>query len=392
MIVENNVLTFLTSGNMSSIIAALEPIYQLCKDGNKQAILYIDTVGEFNCNSPRLNTLLRSSLHGKSSKMNETKFEFLKQLIEYQPYVKQVIEWTPDISLNQIDYNLNEIAYIVNNPSYYAYYDKDFEGNWLYLSQIVCGLKPKWNGPWLEVSNSIKTLAEWEAEKIRIEMEKAEQERLAQEQKVPSFIQNQNKEIQKISDPEPELEIDISGKKTLICRSVKGQSANSFFQQNANNINEKALFIGYDYEYEAFCQAYDISPERREISNAYEAAETINRMKSFIVNDSVFFWIALGLGKNIVHEIAIDGSRTTKFIDCPKIQYLIGSKFETFSKQLNQNIGHAPAIISPMMQNKMIQSDPSIPRFQSKEYQTEFNIMDRSTWPEQYKNQKITSV
>ena len=387
-----DVLTFLTSGNMSSIIAALEPIYQLCKRDNKKAVIYIDTTGDLTCNSNRLNQLIKSEIHGKRNKMDNQKFEFLRTLIKYQPYIEDVIEWDESITLNKIDYNLNEIAYITDNPEYYAYYKSDFENNLMYLSQIICGLKPKWNGPWLEIPSSFKTLKEFEEEKIRLEAEKLEQERLTQQKKVPDFIQNQNKEQIPQQDQEPELEPDISGKKTLICRSVRGQSADSFFHSHAEMINQKALFIGYDYEYEAFCQAYDIEPERRKISDALQGAEIINRMKRFIVNDSLFFWIALGIGKKeIIHEITVDGSRHTKFIDCPNIKYLIGSKFETFTNQQKDNLGHKPAIVNPPI-NPPAPIDPTIPRFKTKEYQQQFNIIDQNTWPERYKNQNITAV
>ena len=401
----SNTITFLHSGGMSNIVASLASIYQLCRKEDKQAILYLDISKShgLECNGKRLNELIYKKTNGKGiCQFDESKFDFLKPLIEYQPYIQSLRVWTPDITLDQIDYNLNEIHHILAKRKLYSLMTEKVGCNLMYLHQIVCELNPAWNGPWLEIPNSDMPLEEmtkkFEEDKAR---KKQELEEMQKRQRMMAMQPNQQQfpyssppsssyqqkdkidnEKENIEENQRDRGVDPSGKKTLICRTFKGQSANSFFLSQKNGMEERGLFMGYDFEYRAFCEAYGISMERREVSDAMEAADVIYKMKRLIVNDSVFLWIALGLGfSEIFHEISVDEPRSTKFYDCPNLKYLIGSKFETFDENANQieNQTHHPAITSPKQQ-----FDPSLPRFKQR---GEFDVTNPKTWPNEYQRQ-----
>ena len=90
-------------------------------------------------------------------------------------------------------------------------------------------------------------------------------------------------------------------------------------------LHDSAYFIGTDLEYAAFCDSVRLSPERYSIRNCLDAAVILNSVDSVIANSSLFFWVALGLGKSIIHELPI-GIPTTYFKDGPEIKYLQGMR------------------------------------------------------------------
>lgn len=265
----SNFITFLHSGDLGDIISGLAAIKELCDTKHKKAILYLDTTGGMTCNSKQLNDIISMQSHGKGQKFNDAAYEFIRPLIAAQSYIEDVKKWTPDIiSGDAIDYNLNKFRY--------AFCDKavaqQTNQNLMYLHQVACGLEFKWNGPWLE--------------------------------------------CEKKDFP----------KRTVIARSCRCQSAHAFFCVYEQLIGEKAYFIGTDLEYAAFCESIKFSPERFIVKDALDAAILLNSAEQIIANSSLFFWIAVGLGKSLIHELPID-IPTTYFKDCPNIKYIQGMHF-----------------------------------------------------------------
>ena len=144
--------------------------------------------------------------------------------------------------------------------------------NLMYLHQVACDLKFGWKGPWLQC---------------------------------------EKKEFPK---------------KTVIARSCRYQSASAFFHVYEQAIGEKSYFIGTDLEYAAFCDEIKFPPERHMIENSLDAAVLINSMEQCISNGTFFYWVMAGLGKNIIHELALD-IPTTLFKDAPQIKYVQGMRF-----------------------------------------------------------------
>lgn len=261
-------LTFLHSGDMGDIVSSLAAVKELCEKQNKKAILYLDTSGGMTCNDDQLNKIISMQSHGKGQKFNDSGYEFLRPLLVIQDYVADVQKWTPEISLDKIDYNLNKFRY--------AFCDRNIaqmtNQNLMYLHQVACDLKFGWKGPWLQC---------------------------------------EKKEFPK---------------KTVIARSCRCQSAHAFFCVYEQQIGAKAYFIGTDLEYAAFCESIKFSPERFQVKNALDAAILLNSSEQIIANSSLFFWIACGLGKSMIHELPID-IPTTLFKDAPQIKYVQGMRF-----------------------------------------------------------------
>lgn len=261
-------LTFLHSGDMGDIVSSLAAVKELCEKQNKKAILYLDTTGGMTCNDDQLNKIISMQSHGKGQKFNDSGYEFLYPMLVVQNYIEDVRKWTPEITIDEIDYNLNMFRY--------AFCDRNIaqmtNQNLMYLHQVACDLKFGWKGPWLQC---------------------------------------EKKEFPK---------------KTVIARSCRYQSAAAFFHVYEQAIGEKAYFIGTDLEYAAFCDEIKFPPERYMIENSLDAAILINSMEQCISNGTFFYWVMVGLGKNIIHELALD-IPTTLFKDAPQIKYVQGMRF-----------------------------------------------------------------
>jgi hypothetical protein len=122
--------------------------------------------------------------------------------------------------------------------------------------------------------------------------------------------------------------IDVPQKrKILLARSNRYHSSDQLYlvQRGETSIG----FMGTDLEARCFKDCTRIEVPRVAITNALDAAKEIAASEKFIVNGTLFYWIALGIGhKNIWHELAVD-IQTTYFPNGDElhVKYFIGGHF-----------------------------------------------------------------
>lgn len=265
------ILTFLHSGDAGDMIAGLGAVKELCEKENAKALLFLDTTGGMTCNSDELNKIIFGQTKGKGLKFNDGGYEFLKPLIEAQTYIAKVEKWTPLLQV-QIDYNLNEFRRAFVTPEI----AKKTNQNLMFLHQNAIGLEFKYNGPWLDIPSDI----------------------------------NEKHSI-------------------IVARTSRYTSAHGFFAIHETTLKDNAEFIGTDFEYELFKNAFGYQPKRFEVKTALDAAKAIKNSDMLICNGTIFYWIGVGLGhQSIIHELGID-IPTTYFPnqDPPTIRYIEGAHF-----------------------------------------------------------------
>lgn len=133
------IISFLHSGDMGDIIAGLGAVKEFCEKENAKARIILDTTGGIFCNDPELNKFIYLSNAKKGLKFNDSNYNFLKPLIESQPYVYSVEKYS---NQTDIDYNLN-------------LFRKEFANiqNLLYAHQKTLGLPIGFKGKWLFYPN-----------------------------------------------------------------------------------------------------------------------------------------------------------------------------------------------------------------------------------------------
>ena len=261
-------ITFLHSGEMGDIIASLGAVKEICDREKKKAVVYLDTTGGLKANDGEINKVMSLQSNGKGLRFNHASYEFLMPLILCQPYVYTVCEYDGSQPLPHIDYNLNAFRK--------CFVDRDTilktNQNLLYLHQVALGLDFGYKGPWLFISND-----------------------------------------------EDDRRYD-----TILARTSRYQSAHVFYAAYENEF-KAAHFIGTDFEYDLFENAFGYRPNRLKVTNAANAAIAIANSKQFVSNGTLFYWIAVGLGHpKIIHEIGVDVP-TTYFRDHkPQILYVQG--------------------------------------------------------------------
>lgn len=197
-------------------------------------------------NGGKHDPLIMRQSKGEGLKFNMASYEFLKPLLEEQSFIHVVRPWN-QLSPVPIDYDLNEFRKI--------FFDKESlqatNQNLVYSHQYVFGLPMECTGPWL--------------------------------------------------DP---IEVETK-RKVLLARSTRYHSSDQVYliQRGEPSMG----FMGTDLEAQCFKDCTRMDVPRVEISNALDAAKEIAASEKFIVNGTLFYWIALGIGhKNIWHELAVD--------------------------------------------------------------------------------------
>lgn len=197
-------------------------------------------------NGGKHDPLIMRQSRGEGLKFNMACYEFLKPLLEAQSFINAVRPWN-QLSPIPIDYDLNEFRKI--------FFDKESlqatNQNLLYSHQYVFGLPMECTGPWL--------------------------------------------------DP---IEVETK-RKVLLARSTRYHSSDQVYliQKGEPSMG----FMGTDLEAQCFKDCTRMDVPRVEISNALDAAKEIAASEKFIVNGTLFYWIALGIGhKNIWHELGVD--------------------------------------------------------------------------------------
>ena len=211
--------------------------------------------------------ILRQS-KGQGLKFNDSSYEFLKPLLEAQSFVNGVAKWRPNDPV-QIDYDLNQFRKIFFKKESLQATNQ----NLVYSHQYVLGLPMECRGPWL--------------------------------------------------DP-----VECAHKRdVLISRSTRYHSSDQMYliQRDRPSMS----FMGTDLEAQCFRDCTRMEVPRVAIANALDAAKEIMASDQFLVNGTLFYWIALGLGhKNIWHELGED-IPTTFFKNSQElnIRYCMGAHF-----------------------------------------------------------------
>ena len=225
--------TFKHSGDMGDIIYALPTIKRL---GGGTLLLDI-TGGEDE-------KICKAQCIDGKTKFNKTSFDFIKPLIESQPYIKEVKIYNKE---QKIDYNLNLFRYKFSDPN-----SRSKTKNLLDLHLEAFDL-PTWNPNegWLTVT-----------EPIQLE------------------------------------------RSTLVSRSPRMQSNFPWFQCQKFKFRDKAIFIGLPKEHDIFEYTFDIKIPYHPVKDALELARVIAGCKAFVANSTFTLAVAIGLGDiPIVQEV-----------------------------------------------------------------------------------------
>lgn len=225
--------TFKHSGDLGDIIYAL-PAIKLLGGGT----LCLDITGGED------EPICKAQCIDGKTKFNQTSFNFVKPLIESQPYIDSVRIYKKG---EHIDYNLNKFRYKFADPN-----SRSKTKNLLDLHLDAFGL-PEWNpnDSWLTIENPIK--------------------------------------------------LDRS---TLVSRSPRMQSNFPWFQCQKFKFRDKAIFIGLPKEHEIFEYTFDIKIPHHSVKDALELARVIAGCKAFVANSTFTLSVAIGLGNiPIVQEV-----------------------------------------------------------------------------------------
>lgn len=265
----DKILTFLHSGDAGDIIAGLAAVKELCEKNSAKALLLLDTTGGTTCNDDELNRIILGQSKGKGLKFSDSFYSFLVPLIEVQSYIAKVEKWDPNLQV-QVDYNLNNFRRAFINREI----AKKTNQNLMFLHQNAVGLDFRYNGPWLSLPNKSEVVH-----------------------------------------------------KIILARTSRYTSAHGFLAIYEDVLKKDAEFIGTDFEYDLFNNTFGYYPKRFTVKTALDAAEAIDSSELLICNGTVFYWIGVGLGKNIIHELAVDIPTTYFPNGNPDIKYVQGAHF-----------------------------------------------------------------
>lgn len=269
---DKRTITFLHSGDMGDIVSSLATVKEICEREHALAELHLDTSGGTKSNpEPEVNEIVAKTTTGRGLKFNYAGYLFLKPLLMAQPYVRDVVQYIPN---SPVDYNLNRFRISFNNPQLM----KKTNLNLMFLHQVTFGLEHGYREPWLTI-------------------------------------------------PQPP---EHPKRKLLIARSTRYQSGHVLIACLERLLTKDGGFLGTDFEYDVFKDCFGWVPERVPVHNALDAACEIASSETMIVNGTLFYWIAVGLGHpDIVHELGTDVPTT--FFPCnpPHVRYFTGAKLMT---------------------------------------------------------------
>lgn len=212
------------------------------------------------------NEFIRRQSGGKGLKLHKAQFEFLKPLLKAQYYIAYLDEWD---GKEHIDFDLNDFRA--------AFFSREglsaTNQNLMFAHQYAFGLPMGYTEPWMTLPDEI------------------------------------------------EIKRDL-----LVARSNRYHSSDQLFLLHKRFFdNPDNGFIGTDLEYDSFLDCVPSDLKRIPISNALEAAQEIMASKRFLVNGTLFYWIAVALGhKDIQHELAVDIPTTLFTPGKPEITYWQG--------------------------------------------------------------------
>jgi hypothetical protein len=224
--------TFKHSGDLGDIIYSLPTIRAL-----GGGILYLDPNGGAD------EELIRRQCPEGKTKLDKGKIDFLKPILEAQPYIKEVRYWGGE----PVTHNLNEFRITFGNPNKRSptsnLSDCHLERFNLPFSET--------DSPWLNVTEKIK-----------------------------------------LSRP------------VVISRGPRVQGGYGRLNAMKMNLRNDAIFVGLPKEHEFFEWTFDIKIPYHKTETVMELAAVINGADVFIGNSSFPLSLAIGMGhNNIVQEV-----------------------------------------------------------------------------------------
>ena len=284
---DKSVIRYLHSGDMGDIVSSLPVIKEMSETLGKKGILILDTTGGQTVNDGPLNSLITRNTNSRGLKFNHTSFEFIKPLLEVQPYIESVEEYTdgskpPD----DIDLNLNAFRYFASNPKL----NEMIYCNLMYCHQLASNVIFGYKGPFLEVPDG---------------------------NKIPARM--------------------IPLKKGIVSRSNRYHSSQVFLQTFTSMLHD-FKFIGTDIEYEAFVDCISLRDRDQiphvKVKNALEMAKLVKEAPLVFSNATLLYWIAVGLEKPIIHELNSSSYVTNTITpDYKKVFYIRNDKWLTFNPE-----------------------------------------------------------
>jgi hypothetical protein len=197
--------------------------------------------------------------------LDEAGFQFIKPLIEYQPYITEVIKWNGE----EVDYDLDRFRVVMNKThqrslceSYYVVFNKPVPRNFE-------------QSPWLTVP------------------------------------------------PLPDYRSSV-----IISRVERGLHGtrpvhNSFYDDLVKrNLQLSAYFVGLDSEWKRFVEEYQCNIAFRPVNNALELAQIIDQTKLCVMNQSMPAVIAEGLKKTMFVELRHDIAKPDHMFTRPNLFYI----------------------------------------------------------------------
>lgn len=225
--------TFKHSGDLGDIIYSL-PVIKSLGGGT----LYLDITGGEDEPSCRA-----QCMDGKTN-FNKTSYDFIKPLIEVQPYIKEVKVYEKG---QHIDHNLNMFRYKFNDPK-----ARSKTRNLLDLHMEAFGL-PEWdpNEPWLFVNDPI-----------------------------------------------------ILERKSFVSRSPRMQSNYPWFLVNKFKFRDQSIFLGLPKEHEVFEWTFNIKIPYHPVKDALEIARILKGARALAANSTFILSVGIGLGTvPIIQEV-----------------------------------------------------------------------------------------
>lgn len=200
---------------------------------------------------------------GLGMKFDENAAKFLTPLLEAQPFVRSVEIWDGKESAYV---NLNEFRRGFARP-----WRAETGCNLLYCHQKALGLPLRYPGPWL-------------------------------------------------ADPGPS---PFAPCEWLAARSTRYHSSDQIYKKHLDEID---AFLGLPLESQCFHDCFrKWAPRGLVAGDALDLARAVKASKNFIVNGTLAYWIALGIGHpHIVHEVGVDIKTTVFREDIPGLEYAQG--------------------------------------------------------------------
>lgn len=250
-------VSFLHSGDMGDIVAGMAAVKEFCERNGVKAQLKLDVSGAWT------NPLCLRQSKGLGMKFGPKQYEFLKPLLEVQPYIQSVSIYGFG---ETVDFDLNGFRNGFCKP-----WRRETGKNLLYNHQKLLGLPLRYNGPWLTLPGD-----------------------------------------------KPEVKPGW-----LAARSTRYHSSDQIFRKHADEIK---AFVGTPLEAACYDDCLRQKPEYILTETALDLARAIMSYECFVVNGTLAFWIALGLGHpHIINEVGVNVPSTVFREDICGLEYAQGA-------------------------------------------------------------------